>query len=193
MWPERRDAKGAIRTVAMPTDPGRATMPLRWAEGKAPGDLLPYFFDISAYLTNFGDSITSFTAAVAPNGTGDVAILAQGFQAFGLISVTLGLGNPGTDYAVTFTVDTATLDRIVRTIWLACQYLSPEGLETPLASNAAIPAVAPPLTLVDGVVTIDPTLFDAFRLAQLNSYPVDRPTSGWWNNGGVAEYVYPSA
>ena len=29
-------------------------------------------------------------------------------------------------------------------------------------------------------------------LAWLGTLPATRPTSGWWNNGGIAEYVYPS-
>jgi len=192
MWPQRDDPKGALRTVVMPTDPGRATFTLRWPEGKAPGDQLPFWFDLGSWLGKTLDTIASFTVGVVPNGAGDVTVAAQGFVAATGTSITLAGGNVGTDYAVTFTIALASGGVLVRTVWLACHYLSPEGLASPIESNAAIPAVLPPLTLVDGVVTLDPAEFDAYQLARLNSYPnITVPGTGWRNNNGIAQYVYP--
>ena len=162
-----------IRTVTMPLLPGRAAATQRWLEQKAPGDLLPYFFDVSSWLA--GDTIAGVVATVAPDGAGDVEIAAQGFTRAGLISVTLSGGNVGTDYAVTFAVTTAAGAVLVRTVWLYCQHLSPAPPAPPTV-QALIPAIAanPGLAVVNGVLTLD---LSSLQTSIVNVLP------GWcWNN-----------
>jgi hypothetical protein len=178
-----------LYTVTVPTAPNEVNRPLVWLGQKAPGDNRQYALNCLPWLN--GDMIDTVSVGVAPNGSGDIVATFPGSQDVGKAVVTLTGGNAGTTYAVTFTITTIAGDVLVRTVWLFCQNLSPAP-SVPPTVQAVIPAVAPPLTVVNGVVTLDPAAFDAYQLARLNAYPTARPTSGWWNNGGIAQYVYPS-
>ena len=177
-----------LYTVAMPTSPNEVNLPLIWPGQKAPGDDRVYALDCLAWLR--GDTIATVSATVAPNGSGDIVASGAAGQEVGKAIVTLTGGNAGTTYAVTFAITTIGGDALVRTVWVFCQNLSPAP-PVPPTVQAVIPAVAAPLTVIDGVVTLDPAAFDAFALSRLNAYPTIKPNSGWWNNGGIAQYVYP--
>ena len=176
----------------MPTTSARATQTLRWLEGKAPGDALPYYFDLTAWLGV--DTITSATVGVAPNGAGDMVAEGAPGLSGSIIAVELSGGNPGTDYAVTVTVLTASGNTLVRAIWLACQYLSPEGALTPISTTAAIPAVASPVVLVNGALSLDGPALLAFVLAELAKLPPSNtglPVGEWYLDSGIPCQVQP--
>ena len=138
----------ALRTVAMPTLPGRAAATLAWLDQKAPGSTLDYSLDITAWLG--ADTVVSASAGVAPSS--GLTITTQP-TAGSVLTVWLTGGTAGTNYAVTFTVSTAAGRTLVETIWLYCQNLSPAPAVAPTV-QAVIPATNLPLGIVGNAVTL---------------------------------------
>ena len=128
--------------------------PLLWRGQKAPGDVRQYQLDCSSWVP-VGDSIVTVSVGVAPNSSGDVVATTPLAVAPTIAGVTLASGNPGTLYAVTFTVTTAGGAELVRTVWLFCQNLSPAMLVPPTV-QAVLPATLLPLTTAGPVLAAPP-------------------------------------
>jgi hypothetical protein len=139
----------ALRTVYLPVVPGTLNQTLSWAEHKAPDSILDYTLDITSWLGR--DSVVTASASVQPNGSGDITITEQP-STKPYLTVWLSDGNAGTNYSITFTVNTAAGKTLVETIYLFCQYLSPLPVTTP-SVQSFVPAVKNPLTIVDNAVS----------------------------------------